>query len=50
MQYEIIYELLFCQKQSFADVWQNRRSYKFREILKKAPVPESFLNKVAGQL
>ena len=36
------------QKQSFADVVQNRCSCKFRKFHRKAPVLESPFNKVAG--
>ena len=36
------------QKQPFADVLQNRCSYKFRNIHTKATVLESLFNKVAG--
>ena len=36
------------QKQSFADVSQNRRSEKYLKSHKKTPVLESLLNKVAG--
>ena len=34
------------QKQSFADVFENRCSYKFSNIHKKTPVLESLFNKV----
>ena len=36
------------QKQSYADVLQNRCSYKFRKFHRKALVFESLFNKVAG--
>ena len=36
------------QKQSFADVLQNRCSEKFHKFHRKKPVFESLLNKVAG--
>ena len=35
----------FLQKQQFADVLQNRCSLKFRNIYRKIPVLESFINK-----
>ena len=37
-----------CQKQPFADVFQNRCLWEFRNIHRKTPVLESLLNKVAG--
>ena len=40
--------LPFRQKQPFADVLQNRCSYKFRNIHMKTPVLEPLFNKVAG--
>ena len=36
------------QKQSFADVLQNRRSWKYHKFHRKTPVLESLLNKVAS--
>ena len=36
------------QKKSFADVLQNRCSWKFRNVHRKAPVLESLFNKHAG--
>ena len=36
------------QKQSFADILQNRRSSKFRKLNEKTPVLESVFHKVAG--
>ena len=36
------------QKQSFVDIFQNRRSWKFRNIHRKIQVLESLFNKVAG--
>ena len=36
------------QKQSFADILQNRYSKKFRKFHRKTPVLKSLLNKVAG--
>ena len=36
------------QKQSFVDVFQNRCSYKFRNIHRKTPMLESLFNEVAG--
>ena len=36
------------QKQSFADVFQNRCSQKFRKFHKEIPVSESLFNKVSG--
>ena len=36
------------QKQSFADILQNRCSLKFLNIYRKTPVLESIFNKVAG--
>ena len=38
------------EKQSFADVLQNRYSQKFRNFDKKIPVLESLFNKVAATL
>ena len=38
----------FLQKQSFTDLLQNRCSWKFRGIHRKAPVLKSRFNKVAG--
>ena len=37
------------EKQPFADVSQNRCSYKFRKIHREKPVLESIFNTVAGQ-
>ena len=39
---------IFIQKQSFADVLQNRYSEKFRRFHRKAPALEYVFNKVAG--
>ena len=38
---------VFRQKQSFADVFENRRSLKFHNIHRKTPVLESLFNKVS---
>ena len=35
---------------SFTDVLENRYSWKFRKVNKKAPVLESLFNKVAGEV
>ena len=43
---EVDVTIKFCQKQSFADIFQNRCYSKFRKFHRQAPVLESLFHKV----